>query len=139
LIIACIGDISKLQLYIWSSYGLLAWIKKIFSLFSPLFFEVYDLGRLYPLLSSRLLWQRRLLSSRGRNEHVVFFNVDPCDVVLCSVQCRFLRRIDGAQRQSMTSVGEVTAKEGSAPSRNRTGDLLLMRRGWYHMQDHCLC
>jgi hypothetical protein len=28
LIIACIGDISKLQLYIWSSYGLLAEIKK---------------------------------------------------------------------------------------------------------------
>jgi hypothetical protein len=41
LIIACIGDISKLQLYIWSSYGLLAEIKKIFSLSSPLFFEVY--------------------------------------------------------------------------------------------------
>jgi hypothetical protein len=43
LIIACIGDISKLQLYIWSSYGLLAKIKKIFSLSSPLFFEVYGL------------------------------------------------------------------------------------------------
>jgi hypothetical protein len=41
LIIACVGDISKLQLYIWSSYGLLAEIKKILSLSSPLFFEVY--------------------------------------------------------------------------------------------------
>jgi hypothetical protein len=35
------GDTSKLKLYIWSSYGLLAEIKKIFSLSSPLFFEVY--------------------------------------------------------------------------------------------------
>jgi hypothetical protein len=34
LIIACVGDISKLQLYIWSSYGLLAEIKKFFSLSS---------------------------------------------------------------------------------------------------------
>jgi hypothetical protein len=36
----------------------------------------------------------------------------------------------------MTSVGEVTAEEERekffAPSRNRTGDLSLMRRGWYH-------
>jgi hypothetical protein len=46
LIIACIGDIFKLQLYIWSSYGLLAEIKKIFSLSSPLFFEVYGLTNL---------------------------------------------------------------------------------------------
>jgi hypothetical protein len=37
----CVGGISKLQLYIWASYGLLAEIKKIFSLSSPLFFEVY--------------------------------------------------------------------------------------------------
>jgi hypothetical protein len=28
LIIVCVGDVSKLQLYIWSSYGLLAEIKK---------------------------------------------------------------------------------------------------------------
>jgi hypothetical protein len=38
LIIASVGDISKLQLNIWSSYGLLAEIKKLFSLSSPLFF-----------------------------------------------------------------------------------------------------
>jgi hypothetical protein len=44
LIIACVGDISKLQLCIWSSHGLLAEIKKIFSLSSPLFFEVHGLG-----------------------------------------------------------------------------------------------
>jgi hypothetical protein len=43
LIIASLGDISKLQLYIWSSYGILAEIKKFFSLSSPLFFEVYGL------------------------------------------------------------------------------------------------
>jgi hypothetical protein len=42
LIIACVGDISKLQLHIWSSYGQLAEIKIFFSLSSPLFFEVYD-------------------------------------------------------------------------------------------------
>jgi hypothetical protein len=30
----------------------------------------------------------------------------------CSVLCGFLRRVDGAKRQSMTSVGEVTAEEG---------------------------
>jgi hypothetical protein len=44
LIIACVGDISKLQLYILSSYGLLAKITKFFSLSSPLFFEVYGLA-----------------------------------------------------------------------------------------------
>jgi hypothetical protein len=37
----------------------------------------------------------------------------------------------------MTSVGEVTAEEGREkffvhPDGNQTGDLLLMRRGWYH-------
>jgi hypothetical protein len=45
LIIACVGDISKLQLYIWSSYGPLAEIKKIFSLSIPLFFEVYGVRK----------------------------------------------------------------------------------------------
>jgi hypothetical protein len=48
LIIACVGDISKLQLYIWSSYGLLAEIKFFFSLSSPLFFEVYELKHTWP-------------------------------------------------------------------------------------------
>jgi hypothetical protein len=42
--IACVGDIYKLQLNIWSSYGLLDEIKKIFPLSSPLFFEVYGLA-----------------------------------------------------------------------------------------------
>jgi hypothetical protein len=38
LIIACVGDISKLQFDIWSSYGLLAEIKKILlTVQSPLF------------------------------------------------------------------------------------------------------
>jgi hypothetical protein len=37
----------------------------------------------------------------------------------------------------MTSVGEVTAEEGREkflvhPAGNRTGNLSLMRRGWYH-------
>jgi hypothetical protein len=55
----------------------------------------------------------------------------------CSVLCGFSRRVDGAKRQSMTSVGEVTAEEGREkffvhPAGNRTGDLSLMRRGWYH-------
>jgi hypothetical protein len=55
----------------------------------------------------------------------------------CSVLCGFLRRVDGAKRQSMTSVGEVTAEEGrekllcTQPG-IEPGDLSLMRRGWYH-------
>jgi hypothetical protein len=54
LIIACVGDISKLQLYIWSSYGLLAEIKKMFLLSSPLFFEVYDLSHKTRILNLRI-------------------------------------------------------------------------------------
>jgi hypothetical protein len=68
------------------------------------------LGRLYPLLSSRLLWLRRY-PPRGRDEHVVFL-VLCWPVRCCSVLCGFLRRVDGAKHQSMTSVGEVTAEEG---------------------------
>jgi hypothetical protein len=56
MIIACVGDISKLQIYIWSSYGLLAEIKKFFSLSSPLFFEVYG-------LHYRAKWQNMWLES----------------------------------------------------------------------------
>jgi hypothetical protein len=53
------------------------------------------------------------------------------------VLCGFLQRVDGAKHQTMTSVGEVTAEEGREkffvhPAGNRTGDLSLMRRGWYH-------
>jgi hypothetical protein len=33
-------------------------------------------------------------------------------VQCCSVLCGFLQRVDGAKRQTMTSVGEVTAEEG---------------------------
>jgi hypothetical protein len=51
----------------------------------------------------------------------------------------FRGRIDGAKRQSMTSVGEVTAEEGRGrkcflvrPAGNRTGNLSLMRRLWYY-------
>jgi hypothetical protein len=46
LIIAGVGDISKLQLYIWSYYGLQAEIIFFFTLYSPLFFEVYALSKL---------------------------------------------------------------------------------------------
>jgi hypothetical protein len=51
----------------------------------------------------------------------------------------FRGRIYGAKRQSMTSVGEVTAEEGRGrkwffvrPAANRTGELWLMRLVWYH-------
>jgi hypothetical protein len=60
------------------------------------------LGRLCPLLSSRLLWLRRR-PPRGRVELLS---------LCCDVVCGFSRGIDGAKRQSMTSVGEVTEEEG---------------------------
>jgi hypothetical protein len=57
----------------------------------------------------------------------------------CDVVCGFSRGIDGAKRQSMTSVGEVTEEEGRGrkcfivrPAWNRAGELSLMRRVWYH-------
>jgi hypothetical protein len=60
------------------------------------------LGCLCPLLSSRLLWLSRCPPC-GRVELLS---------LCCDVVCGFLRGIDGAKRQSMTSVGEVTAEEG---------------------------
>jgi hypothetical protein len=56
---------------------------------------------------------------------------------VAAISCAdFCGRIDGSKRQSVTSVGEVTAEEGiekfCAPSRNQTGNLSLMRQGWYH-------
>jgi hypothetical protein len=64
------------------------------------------------------------------------FLVQCWPVQCCSVLCRFLRRVDGAKRLSMTSVGEVTAKEGREkffvhPTGNWTGNPSLMRQGWY--------
>jgi hypothetical protein len=41
------------------------------------------------------------------------FSVQCWPVRCCSVLCKFSRRVGGAKRQSMTSVGEVTAEEGS--------------------------
>jgi hypothetical protein len=87
------------------------------------------LGCLCPLLSSRLLWLCRC-PPRGRVELLS---------LCCNVVCGFLRGIDGAKRQSMTSVGEVTAEEGRGrkcflvrPDGNRAGKLSLMRRVWCH-------
>jgi hypothetical protein len=60
------------------------------------------LNRLCPLLSSRLLWLCRCPPC-GRVELLS---------LCCDVVSGFSRGIDDAKRQSMTSVGEVTAEEG---------------------------
>jgi hypothetical protein len=65
LIIDCVGDISKLQLNIWSSYGLLAEIKKIFSLSSPLFFEVY-------------VWSYQYQPQQLREKYPQYLSFSPC-------------------------------------------------------------
>jgi hypothetical protein len=71
MIIACVGDISKLQLNIWSSYGLLAEIKKFFSLSSPLFCEVYaqsksrETVQVYPSEQTKFL--TRISQKKVRN------------------------------------------------------------------------
>jgi hypothetical protein len=60
----------------------------------------------------------------------------------CSVQCGFSGRIDDAKRQSMTSVGEVTAEEGrekflcTQPKSNRQP---LAYETRMVPQDHCQC
>jgi hypothetical protein len=87
------------------------------------------LGRLCPLLTSRLFWLRSR-PPRGRVELLS---------LCCDVVSGFSRGIEGAKRQSMTSVHEVTAEEGRGrkcffvrPAGNRAGKLSLMRRVWYH-------
>jgi hypothetical protein len=91
------------------------------------------LGRLYPLLSSRLLWWRRC-PPRGWVELLS---------LCCNVVCGFSRGIDGTKRQSMTSVGEVTAEEGRgrkcfycAPSRESSRRTLAYETSMVP-QDHC--
>jgi hypothetical protein len=76
----------------------------------------------------RLLWLRRR-PPRGRVKLLS---------LCCDVVCGFSRGIDGAKRQSMTSVGEITAEEG----RGRKCCIVPSRRTLAYEtsmvpQDHC--
>jgi hypothetical protein len=58
------------------------------------------------------------------------------------VLCGFSRKADGAKRQTMTSVGEVTAEEGIKKflcTQPGIEPATSMRRGWYHKTINCQC
>jgi hypothetical protein len=93
------------------------------------------LGCLYLLLSSRLLWLRRR-PPRGRDEHVVFFGAMLTRAMLfCAMRIFAEGRWRQTSKYDFSRRGDSRRGERKVfvhPAGNRTGDLSLMRRGWYH-------
>jgi hypothetical protein len=93
------------------------------------------LGCHYPPLSSRLLWLRRR-PPRGREEHVVFFSAMlTCAMLFCAMRIFAEGRWRQTSKYDVGWWGDSGRGERKVlvhPAGNRTGNLSLMRRGWYY-------